>query len=1145
MKKLFSLLAVLLFAGSMMAAEATLKYSGSTTTNMVGNGANNAATLGLDENLFTVLADKGGNSNFPGLNKAGDIRLYASSGNGNSITVSIASGSITSIVLDIKQTATFVVKAGSVDVEEADGKYAINASSFTIKNTTTGASTQLQLNKITITYTSEGGEEQWAEITFTAATAAGAFNDSVFAAGDFKLTCVDTDKSKLKTTANNCVFGNSAEDKVSYAFRLQTSGKSSAKNALNLTIPADGQVRIAVRTGSSSDATRTVILTQDETELYNKVVTDNDTIEGATNPKIFKFITVDVKKGTVAVTYPVNALNFYSFAFKAAAEPTPEPAVANYCQTEITHFNLPAETASAVLLSVGVKGEKTIVRIDKKNAEAANLDFLQVTPNNVGSQLEEGGSEALAVEFNTPTPVNDSLTLEILWSTVGNPGNWMVQNLRVAVADCQYATIPVTPITCAEVYSKAKDDKVALNDVTVTYANGKNVYVKDETGSMLLYLTASTTWKAGDKLSGIEGTLDIYKNLYEVKMTAEQVAAVTATAGEAPAPVEFAAAPVAADMNKYIIVKNVSVAAGEFTTSSATNLDLTIGDATVVLRNNFKLAQTFAADKLYDVTAVVAVYNDAVQLYFISAEEKADPRLKGAYKIGGDAADYAKLSDAIAAIEANGMSGDVDLLICADLAENVNIGVTNNSEYTLTIRPDKAEKRTITYGDQADNDGPSGHILVGALMAKDFNTTLATKNVWFDGSVDGEGQYLEIRAGAVGGRTIVFYGDVTNSGIKNCRIINPRATGTNYAVEIRTEKSTDKRPVGIVIENNYIEDNGSPNTQAIQFNGSQSATADGKPKDVVIRNNEIVANLRGIFFNGAENAVIEGNTFRLAKASAGFLAHGIMGNVQKGTIIVRGNKFLELGTMNVSAGEYGICGITASGNADVWVIENNVFAGLDAKADVAGKIVTLRYVRCGDSCVVRNNTFYLPAQTYKPATDLVAAQAVTCLWLAGTKQYVAENNLLVSEETEANNSLIRGALNENVKNNVFFHKGGNAAVLAGAVVAKTWEEFAALEGTAGSKWTEPKFVDAANGDFAIAEYNEGLLIPRLESVLKDIDGKDRAEQTCAGAYEGPENSPGTGLDAIETEGAQKLIRNGEVLIIRNGKTYNMMGQIVK
>lgn len=137
-----------------MAAEAVLQYTGGVTANMVGDGANNAATVGLDADLFTVLADKGSNQNFPGLNKANDIRLYAdkNSGNGNIITVSIASGTITSIVLDIKQTATFVVKAGETVVTEANGAYAINAASFSIQNTTTGATTQLQLNKITITY---------------------------------------------------------------------------------------------------------------------------------------------------------------------------------------------------------------------------------------------------------------------------------------------------------------------------------------------------------------------------------------------------------------------------------------------------------------------------------------------------------------------------------------------------------------------------------------------------------------------------------------------------------------------------------------------------------------------------------------------------------------------------------------------------------------------------------------------------------------------------------------------------------------------------------------------------------------------------------------------------------------------------------
>lgn len=158
MRKLFSFLAATLFATSMFAATAVMQYSAGTTSNMVGDDTNNAATVGLDASIFTVLADKGGNSNFPGLNKAGDIRLYADkdNGNGNIITVSITGGTINSIALDIKQTATFVVKAGETAVTEASGAYAIGGTTFSIQNTTTGATTQLQLNKITIDYSLSG-----------------------------------------------------------------------------------------------------------------------------------------------------------------------------------------------------------------------------------------------------------------------------------------------------------------------------------------------------------------------------------------------------------------------------------------------------------------------------------------------------------------------------------------------------------------------------------------------------------------------------------------------------------------------------------------------------------------------------------------------------------------------------------------------------------------------------------------------------------------------------------------------------------------------------------------------------------------------------------------------------------------------------
>ncbi len=155
MKKLFTILAAVCFAGSMMAATATMQYKGTTTTNMA-DGANNAATVGLDADLFNVVSDKGSASNHIGLNKAGTIRLYAhkDSGNGNILTVTISEGTIDAITLNVAQEATYEVKAGETVVTATEGTtYAINAASFSIQNKTAGASTQLHLNSVAISYT--------------------------------------------------------------------------------------------------------------------------------------------------------------------------------------------------------------------------------------------------------------------------------------------------------------------------------------------------------------------------------------------------------------------------------------------------------------------------------------------------------------------------------------------------------------------------------------------------------------------------------------------------------------------------------------------------------------------------------------------------------------------------------------------------------------------------------------------------------------------------------------------------------------------------------------------------------------------------------------------------------------------------------
>ena len=175
MKKLFSIFAAALFSMAMFAAETvTMQYSGA-TANMAGNGANNAELVGLNAELFTVLSDKGKASNEIGLNKDGTIRLYSEkeSGNGNTLTVTRNDGVIiSSIVLDIKQETDFVVKADGAEVAETDGKFVINAPSFSIQNVFVGSNNQqLQLNSIAMLFEEGGGEDPVADGFYLVANA--------------------------------------------------------------------------------------------------------------------------------------------------------------------------------------------------------------------------------------------------------------------------------------------------------------------------------------------------------------------------------------------------------------------------------------------------------------------------------------------------------------------------------------------------------------------------------------------------------------------------------------------------------------------------------------------------------------------------------------------------------------------------------------------------------------------------------------------------------------------------------------------------------------------------------------------------------------------------------------------------------------
>jgi hypothetical protein len=158
----------------------------------------------------------------------------------------------------------------------------------------------------------------WDEIVFTEVAAAGTLDGAIFASATnaaFTLTLVDGD-NKLVVDANEATYG-TVEENATYTHRLKIGGKTSDKRSMTLAIPADGKLRVAARSSSSSDETRTLVIKQGDVELYNQVVKDADKVDGR-----YPYAYADVKKGTVTIELPVNALNFYAFGFQAVAGPT-------------------------------------------------------------------------------------------------------------------------------------------------------------------------------------------------------------------------------------------------------------------------------------------------------------------------------------------------------------------------------------------------------------------------------------------------------------------------------------------------------------------------------------------------------------------------------------------------------------------------------------------------------------------------------------------------------------------------------------------------------------------------------------------------------------------------------------------------------
>ena len=222
----------------------------------------------------------------------------------------------------------------------------------------------------------------------------------------------------------------------------------------------------------------------------------------------------------------------------------------------------------------------------------------------------------------------------------------------------------VTPPTQVATIAAAEGLAASTNfeftgNAVVTYQNGNNLWIRDASGSGLIYGSGVGTFANGDVLTaGWTATNTTSTQGVPQFESPSGVASSTNSGAEAP---EALTTLSTADVNKYASISNITI-----TRSNGSNYYYEVNGNEYCVRDHFGLV-TLTVGKAYDVVGVVSIYNSAPQLYLISATEIATPYLQ---------------------VSPNPMSiNDTDntLTITGEnITGNINASLANNTDWYLT-----------------------------------------------------------------------------------------------------------------------------------------------------------------------------------------------------------------------------------------------------------------------------------------------------------------------------------------------------------------------------------------------------------------------------------------------------------------------------
>ncbi len=153
--------------------------------------------------------------------------------------------------------------------------------------------------------------------------------------------------------------------------------------------------------------------------------------------------------------------------------------------------------------------------------------------------------------------------------------------------------------------------------VVVTYQNGSNLYVKDDTGNILIYGSIDQTLNNGQTLTGMYGTYTLYSGVNEF---IPQLIP-TALSGTSVSPIVMPIASITKeDQAKYVKLEGVKIT---LKADGSTKV-LVSGSDSILYYDKFGvLTGTYDANSTYDLAGVLTVYNSAPELYPTSVEQSS------------------------------------------------------------------------------------------------------------------------------------------------------------------------------------------------------------------------------------------------------------------------------------------------------------------------------------------------------------------------------------------------------------------------------------------------------------------------------------------------------------------------------------------